>query len=298
MSTATSIVRTLVSSMTTQTITTYRLGVIGDPVAHSLSPALHQPALDLLEIPATYERWHTLAADIPKRVESLRAPDVLGASITVPHKLAVMGLVDDVSDAAKRAGAVNTIVNRGGQLYGDNTDIYGFQTALGEALGGRQVRNAMILGAGGAARAAVLALEAMNASRIFVVNRNQERAARLLADLKPAPVEIAGPDEAWLSEHLPIADVLVNATSLGWKPGETPLDVRWLDRLPASAVVFDMTYRETDFLQAASERRLRAADGLAMLVHQGARAFTLFTGEPAPVEVMLEAARAAQARSN
>lgn len=283
--------------MAAQTNTTYRLGVIGDPVAHSLSPALHQPALDSVGIPATFERWHTPAADVPARVESLRAPDVLGASVTVPHKLAVMNLVDEVSSSALRAGAVNTIVNRTGRLYGDNTDIYGFQTALTDALGERRVKTAVILGAGGAARAAVLALEAMNANRIFVVNRNQDRAGRLKADLAPAPVETAAPDDDWLREHLPHADVLVNATSLGWKPGETPLADEWLDLLPATAVVFDMTYRETELLRAAAARGLRSADGLAMLVHQGARAFTLFTGENAPVELMLEAARAAQAKT-
>lgn len=283
--------------MAAHTITTYRLGVIGDPVAHSLSPALHQPALDSVGIPATFERWHTPAADVPARVESLRAPDVLGASVTVPHKLAVIELVDEVSSSAQRAGAVNTIVNRTGRLYGDNTDIYGFQTALTDALGERRVNTAVILGAGGAARAAVLALEAMNANCIFVVNRNQERVERLKADLTPAPVEIAAPNDDWLREHLPHADVLINATSLGWKSGETPLADHWLDLLPASAVVFDMTYRETELLRAAAARGLRAADGLAMLVHQGARAFTLFTGENAPVELMLEAARAAQAKT-
>lgn len=277
--------------------TTYRLGVIGDPVAHSLSPALHQPALDALGIPARYERWHTLAADIPARVESLRADDVLGASVTVPHKLAVMSLVDEVSSAARRAGAVNTIVNRRGQLYGDNTDIYGFQTALAEALGERPIQTAVILGAGGAARAAVLALEAMNAGRILVVNRNQERASQLQADLAPAPVSVASPESAWLQEHLPQTDVLVNATSLGWKPGESPLASHWLALVPASAVVFDMTYRETDLLRDAAERGLLTADGLAMLVHQGARAFRLFTGKDAPVVLMMEAARAAQAQA-
>lgn len=274
-----------------------RLGVIGDPVAHSLSPALHQPALDLLGIPATYERWHTTAAEIPARVESLRAADVLGANVTVPHKLAVMDFVNEVSDSAKRAGAVNTIVNRQGWLMGENTDIHGFRTAMEEVLGDRPVRNAVILGAGGAARAAVLAFEAMGVDRISVVNRNAERAERLRGDLAPAPIEVAAPDDAWLQSYLPVADVLVNATALGWKPGEMPIDARWLGLLPASAVVFDMTYRETELLRAARGRGLRAADGLGMLVHQGARAFTLFTGQEAPVEVMLEAARGAQARA-
>ena len=104
----------------------YRVGVIGDPVAHSLSPALHQPALDQLGIPAVYERWQTTAADLVRRVEGLRDAEFLGASVTVPHKIAVKDLLDEVSPAARRAGAVNTIVNRGGALFGDNTDIYGF----------------------------------------------------------------------------------------------------------------------------------------------------------------------------
>src|SRR5215212_1090840 len=129
----------------------YRLGVIGDPVAHSLSPALHQPALDQLAIPAVYERWHTPAADLAKRVESLRDPYILGASVTVPHKIAVMSMIDDVSAAAQRAGAVNTIVNRDGALFGDNTDIYGFGVTASDALSGRPPRVAVILGAGGAA---------------------------------------------------------------------------------------------------------------------------------------------------
>ena len=163
----------------TSTGASFRLGVIGDPVAHSLSPALHQPALDLLGIPATYERWHTPAEEIPARVESLRASDVLGANVTVPHKLAVMDLVDEVSDTAMRAGAVNTIVNQRGRLFGDNTDIYGFRTAMEGTLDDHPVQNVVILGAGGAARAAVLAFEAMGASKISIVNHNPARAEQL-----------------------------------------------------------------------------------------------------------------------
>ncbi|HEX5499322.1 MAG TPA: shikimate dehydrogenase, partial [Thermomicrobiales bacterium] len=124
-----------------------RLGVIGDPVAHSLSPALHQPALDALGIPATFERWHTVAADLPARIAGLRAADALGASVTVPHKVAVMALVDEVAPTAARAGAVNTVVNRDGRLLGDNTDIYGFATALAEMCPDVATRPALLLGA-------------------------------------------------------------------------------------------------------------------------------------------------------
>jgi shikimate dehydrogenase len=275
----------------------YRLGVIGDPVAHSLSPALHQPALDQLGLPAVYERWHTLAADLASRVESLRDRGFLGASVTVPHKIAVMSLLDEVSPAARRAGAVNTIVNRGGPLFGDNTDIYGFEVTVSEALGGRTPQVAVVLGAGGAARAVVLALEATGAGEVVVANRDEGRAARLAQDLQPAPVRPARLDEDVLTRELPRAGLLVNATALGWHAGETPIPLPCLDLLPAGAVVADLTYRDTDLLLAAQERGLKTVDGLPMLVHQGARAFELWTGSPAPVETMLAAARAARERS-
>ena len=272
----------------------YRLGVIGDPVAHSLSPALHQPALDALGIPATYERWRTAASDIPARIRGLREPDVLGASVTVPHKIAVMPLLDEISPAAARAGAVNTIVNRDGQLFGDNTDIYGFGVTVAEALAGARPRMALVLGAGGAARAVALALEAAGIAEIVVANRDVDRAAKLASDLMPAPVRAAALSDALLADALPWAELLVNATSLGWHAGEIPIEETWLDKLPADAVVADLTYRDTDLLVAAAARGLRTADGLAMLVHQGARAFTLWTGQPAPVAAMLEAARSAR----
>jgi shikimate dehydrogenase len=273
----------------------YRLGVIGDPVAHSLSPSLHQPALNQLGIPAVYERWHTVAVDLASRVQSLRNPEILGASITVPHKIAVMSLIDEVSPAARRAGAVNTIVNRRGALFGDNTDIYGFGMMVSDALRGRTPQVAIVLGAGGAARAVVLALEAAGVGEIVVANRDEERSRQLAQDLHPAPVRPMRLDGDILSRELPRAELLINATSLGWHPGESPIALPSVDLLPAGAVVADLTYRDTDLLLAAKARGLETADGLPMLVHQGARAFELWTGVPAPVETMLVAARAARA---
>jgi shikimate dehydrogenase len=272
----------------------YRLGVIGDPVAHSLSPALHQPALDELNIPAVYERWQTPVAEIARRVESLRNPAILGASVTLPHKVAVLGLVDNVSPGARRAGAVNTVVNRGGPLFGDNTDIHGFSVAVSEALAGHVPPVAIVLGAGGAARAVVLALEAAGVEEIVVANRDVERATRLARDLAPAPVRPVRLHEDMLERELPRCGLLVNATSLGWHRGETPIELHHLDRLPDSAVVADLTYRDTELLLAARGRGLTSVDGLLMLVHQGARAFELWTGYPAPVATMLEAARIAR----
>lgn len=110
----------------------FRVGVIGDPVAHSLSPAIHQPALDALGIRASYERWHTSGDDLSVRIASLRSPETLGASVTVPHKVAVMPLLDEIARSASDAGAVNTVINREGRLVGENTDVYGFAASLAE----------------------------------------------------------------------------------------------------------------------------------------------------------------------
>ena len=107
-----------------------RVGIIGDPVTHSISPVMQQPALDLLGIDAVYEKWPTAAAELPDRIASLRSPDALGANVTAPHKLAAMTLIDDLTPFARRLGAVNTIVNRDGTLTGDNTDAHGFASAL------------------------------------------------------------------------------------------------------------------------------------------------------------------------
>ena len=272
-----------------------RVGLIGDPVAHSISPSMQQPALDALGIPATFELWHTLAADLPARIASLRAPDVLGANVTVPHKPGVMDHIDDVSPLARRAGAVNVIVQRDGRLSGDNTDIHGFAVSLEEACPNARVRPTLILGAGGAARAVVLALEAMGVDSIALANRNPERAEALAADLAPTPIRLAGTDQRSLVPELRRAAILVNATSLGWHRGEIPIPLDLLSALPRNAIVVDLTYRDTDLLEAARARGLATLDGLAMLVHQGARALELWTGREAPVAVMMDAARCARA---
>jgi shikimate dehydrogenase len=219
---------------------------------------------------------------------------VLGANVTVPHKEAVLRLVDEVSPTARRAGAVNTVVNREGRLVGENTDIHGFARSLSEALDGGRPEIAVVLGAGGAARAVVLALESLGAKHIVVLNRNVERATRLQADLDPAPVRAAALDAETLRQILPRAGLMVNATSLGWRAGEMPIAPESLDLLPADALVADLTYRDTDLLVRGKEQGLRTLDGLPMLVYQGAQAFELFTGCQAPLDTMLEAARRAR----
>jgi shikimate dehydrogenase len=274
--------------------TRLRVGVIGDPVAHSLSPAMQQPALDALGIAAIYELWPTTAAELPGRIAGLRAPDVLGANVTVPHKRGVMSLLDEVRPLARRAGAVNTILRRDDRLIGENTDIAGFATALGAVCRDAGDRRALILGAGGAARAVVLALESLGMSRIAVANRTTSRLDRLIADLAPTPVARVAYDDTALRQALSDATLLINATAAGWQPGESPLPLDLLGALPVDALVVDLTYRETDLLAAARHLRLTTLDGLPMLVHQGAGSLELWTGHKAPVDLMLAAAGAAR----
>lgn len=272
-----------------------RLGVIGDPVGHSISPAMQQPALDALGIAATYERWHTPLAELPERIDSLRRPDVIGANVTVPHKENVFSLVDEVSDLARRAGAVNTISHRGGRLLGDNTDVYGLARSLrahDDDLSGCQ---AVILGAGGAARAVVLALESVGAGRISILNRSLDRAERLQTDLAPAPVVAIATGSPAAEAAVRAADVIVNATAVGWTRGELSLEQALIDALPQTSLVLDITYRDTDLLEAARARGLHAVDGLEMLVYQGARSFEIWFDQPAPVDVMMAAALAERA---
>lgn len=271
-----------------------RIGIIGDPIDHSLSPALHQPALDASGIPARYARWPTTAAELAARIATLREADAIGASVTVPHKVAVMPMLDQIAETARAAGAVNTIINRNGHLLGENTDIHGVEASLREVRNDFKLAPTVLLGAGGAARAVVLALHALGVPEIIVANRNRTRAEQLATDLAGAPLTLITTDPAALHRALGQVAILINATSIGWRSGEAPFDLDLLARLSPNALVMDLTYRDTDLLVAARSRQLDVLDGLPMLVHQGARAFELWTGQPAPLAVMRQAAVAAR----
>ena len=270
-----------------------RIGLIGDPVEHSLSPFFQQPALDSLGLDIRYELWPTPLAALPGRLDDLRAGRALGANVTVPHKEAVFAAMDDVSDLALRAGAVNTIIPRNGRLFGDNTDIHGFVVSLRE----REVRfeelDAIVLGAGGAARGIVVALLNAGVRRIHVLNRTIARAEHLAAALGDDRVRSATSNQAQALAS--DAGLIVNATSIGWQGHDLPLDPAAFGVMPPAAIAYDLTYRETPYLRAARAAGLATIDGLPMLVHQGARSFELWTGQPAPIDIMWSAALAARA---
>jgi shikimate dehydrogenase len=265
-------------------------GVIGDPVAHSRSPALHNAAFAWLGIPARYELWPTTAAGLPARIESLRAPHILGANVTLPHKIAVVPLLDRLDAQAETIGAVNTIVRQpDGSLIGANTDAPAFLASLREDAGYDPAnQSVVILGASGAARAAAVALVAAGVRRLVVANRTLERAETLLGDVLAAaasdPQLIAlALDDPELPPLLAEATLLVNATSLGWHGDESPLAA---DLIAPGMLVFDLVYRPTRLLRDAAARGARTLDGLGMLVRQAALAFERWTGRAAPLDVM------------
>lgn len=268
---------------------------------------MQNAALQLLALPYHYELWHTPAADLPARIESLRAPDIGGANVTLPHKTAVATLVDECDPTAQLIGAVNTVYkDAAGRLHGANTDAPGLLADLAEradfAPAGRRV---VLLGASGAARGAAFALLFANVRQLVIANRTPARAEDLLADMLAALTDAEdtasdltsvpdprlyalGLDDPDLPAMITDCDLLLNATAVGWHDDATPLPD---PPVTARTLVYDMVYRETRLLHEAAARGARTLDGLGMLVHQGALAFTLWTGQPAPLAVMWQAVR-------
>ena len=271
-------------------------GIIGHPVGHSLSPAFQSAAFRHCGLDVRYELWDTPPEALPGRVAKLRDPACLGANVTIPHKEAVIPLLDDLGGQSARVGAVNTIVNRDGRLFGFNTDGLGFVDALrSEAHFDPAGHAVALLGAGGAARGIAFALAEARASRIGVVNRTIERAKRLASDVAATGAEaVPLTADAGLGAY----DCVVNCTSLGMAGGPGPSDLACdLATVRPGALVVDIVYipEDTPLLRAARAAGHPTLGGLPMLIYQGARAFELWTGARAPVDVMFEAARGALA---
>jgi shikimate dehydrogenase len=264
------------------------LGIIGDPVAHSLSPVMHNAALRALAIAAEYALWPTSAADLPARIGGLRQAGMLGANVTLPHKVAVVPLLDRCVAVAQTLGAVNTIVREAdGSLTGYNTDAPAFYDSLAALAVDFPATRAVVLGAGGAARAALWALRQGGCQQISVVNRTRSHAAALIQGGEIA-LDAADPQVAACVRS---SSLLINTTTLGWKPSDpAPLD---LALLHPGLLAYDMVYRQTPLLQAAERCGARTSDGLEMLVRQAGLAFTLWFNREAPLDLMRNAARAA-----
>ena len=305
------------------------VGIIGYPVGHSVSPQMQQAALDHYKLDIKYEMWETAPDKLASFIEQLRQPQYLGANITVPHKGAMLQLVDELEALASAVGAVNTIVNRDGRLLGFNTDTGGFLQALNkDGEFDPAEKRAVILGAGGVARAATFALSKAGIKSLTITDIDLDRAHRLKSDLASSLANTQGKvprscydakDVTWIDSLTyklwPIPDInvlsmddpqfktaisacqlIVNCTPVGMKHSATenqsPLNARLI---PQEALVYDVVYNpmETRLLAAAKVAGARTLNGLAMLVYQGAIAFELWTGREAPVNIMFEAAKKA-----
>lgn len=291
-----------------------RLGVIGYPVRHSVSPAFQQAALDHLAIPARYDRYEVAPHDLPAFVATLRGDEWLGINVTIPHKQAVIPLLDEVEQLSREIGSVNTVLRRPGGLEGRTTDHLGFLRAVQESGFRCEGARAVVLGAGGSARAIVAALIAAEAESIHITARSGDRATDLVAALLPRRARPGGPitscppgvpvlhSSAWdPSVLVPLvrsADLLVNTTPVGMRGGgaddESPVPA---EALHPGLTVFDAVYNpiETPLLRDARTAGARTVSGLDMLVYQGAESFRLWTGQDGPIEIMMRAAKAALA---
>jgi shikimate dehydrogenase len=273
------------------------VGIIGDPVTHSLSPAIHNAAFAALGLDLTYVPLPVSADRVGEAVAGLRALGFRGANVTMPHKAAVLPFLDEVSSDARLIDAVNTIVVDDGRLIGHTTDGEGFTRALREVEpGGAAGWSVLLLGAGGAARAVALALADERIGSLTVADRTPAAADRLVERLRPrlGGVEVRVVSLGQLAApDVHDASLIVNATPLGTTES-LKLPSVLVDTLRRGHVVFDLVYgkRPTNLLIEARVHGSRTVDGLSMLVWQAAGSFELWTGRPAPLDVMRSAARA------
>jgi shikimate dehydrogenase len=269
------------------------VALLGDPVAHTLSPALHNAAFAALGLDWVYVALRVAPAELGAALAGVRALGLAGANVTVPHKQTVCAFLDELVDDAATTGAANTIVRSGDRLIGHNTDVEGFRLALRSVVAeGVAGRGALVLGSGGAARAAALALARERIGRLTVWARSPRRAAEVAAVAagQDSPPQAEGRALSDLTAaDVEAADLLVNATTLGMEgAGKVPAVL--VDNVRVDQIVYDVVYgrRPTALVAAACSRGARTVDGARMLVEQAAVAFGLWTGRQAPRRVMLD----------
>ena len=283
------------------------IGLIGYPVRHSVSPYFQQAALDYHRLDIRYEAWETGRADLPERVSNLRKPQNIGANVTVPYKEMVLPLLDEVDDLASSIGAVNTIVKKDDRLVGSNTDAYGFVEALDkEGHFDPEDKRAIMLGAGGVARAVAFVLVQAKVASLAITDGIFERASALRESLvryiKGAPASLGNLETKvtafqWAgvgsAKTFVDCDLIVHCTTIGMKDGpqegQSPLSP---EVIPRNVLVYDVVYNPllTPLLKLAQRAGANILGGLPMLVYQGAASFKLWTGKEAPVDIMLDRA--------
>jgi len=264
--------------------------IIGYPVEHSMSPAMHNAAFKALGLDAEYRLAPVKPEQLEEFIDKLREDEALGASVTIPHKVEVMRHLDHVDETARAIGAVNTIVHREGRLYGYNTDSTGGVGALMEEYGSLEGRNVTILGAGGASRAITYQVSRVDC-KVMVLNRSVERARNLVDDLRSqTSAELRYGGLTQLPGVIDDTDVLINTTSVGMSPNVSDSPVPE-GLLHGGLFVYDVVYNpvKTKLLRDAEAKGAGTLSGVKMLVYQGAEAFRMWTGVEPPVELMQRA---------
>lgn len=262
------------------------LGIIGDPVEHSRSPQMQNSALAAVGLDYIYVPFHVRSELLGEAVAGLRAAGVTGFNVTIPHKVAIIPFLDRLSPEAAEIGAVNTVCNENGTLIGYNTDGIGLVSSLRSELGFElSGRKLIVIGAGGAARAAIHACSAAGASQLIIVNRTLDKAAGIASRYKVLFPKVHFICCRSLSVPDYTADLLINTTSIGMDGVSPAADI---EMIGSDCAVYDMIYvpSETPLLSSARRRGLRCANGLGMLAAQGERSFTIWTGVTPPAEVM------------
>ncbi|MGM0900155.1 MAG: shikimate dehydrogenase [Bacillota bacterium] len=253
-------------------------GVIGDPIAHSMSPVMINDLFDLYGIDATYMPFHVTSDGLEAAVNGLKALGVVGFNVTVPHKTEIMPFLDEIDPMAKAIGAVNTVVNKDGRMIGYNTDGRGYVRGLKEEISSLTGQTVLMIGAGGAARGIYFSMAEAGVERIDICNRTPSKATELMRTC-PFPVKTEVFDIKKAEELLPQYDLLIQTTLIGMAPKieGTPL---LLKGLKPDSFVSDIIYNplETKFLREASSAGARTQNGIEMFVYQGALAFEIWTG--------------------
>ena len=265
-------------------------GIIGYPVKHSKSPQFQTAAFLSLKINGIYLPFEVKPEDLENAVNGIKALSIKGINITVPHKEEVIKYLDEISQEVKYIGACNTIKNIDGYLKGYNTDAYGFIRGLKEILPEPHKKSFLVIGAGGASRAVLYGLINEGVQNIIVANRTVERIYEIIEDFKTLNrfidqiIQPIGLDQ--IEKKLDGVDVIVNTTSVGLKDEDPSLFD--YSKIKKDHIVVDIIYKKTKLLKVAEEKGCLFQDGLSMLLYQGAKAFEIWTGQKAPIDVMRE----------
>ena len=276
-----------------------RVVLLGQPVTHSLSEALQEAAFAAAGVDASYEPIDTPTVDLPEAVKALRGEEYLGANIGVPHKDRVASMLDRLTEEAQVTGAVDTITCDGDQLIGHNTDVIAFKPALEELVGNQKMpKNAVVVGAGGGGRAAIYSLIQAGFQNVALFNRHLHRGERLVKHFGRSASHMELKARPWhesvIEAELAKTDILINASAMGRDPEETPIPG---ELLPPDILVMDLHYvpEETRLLREAKEAgATKVMNGDVMLIEQTAAAFTLWTGEKAPLDVIKKTLKSAR----